>query len=110
VKRRSAYRDRPRDMERIAWIWTLPCAARTLGQCYGRACAPHAGRRPVGRKAPDDTCIPMCSRHHAQRGSFKGPFRLWDQQRMRHWLATMVEHYQKLYEEHLRPEENGDQR
>jgi hypothetical protein len=103
VRRRSAYKERPRDMDRINWIWTLPCAARKLSGCFGRVEADHAGRRGIGRKAPDDTCIPLCSRHHGQRDAFKGPFREWDQQRMRHWLATLVEHYQKLYEERGQP-------
>jgi hypothetical protein len=82
----------------MTWIRSLPCAARGLGLCQGTVEADHAGRRGLGQKADDRTCIPLCQWHHAQRGSFHGPFRQWDQAEMRSWLADMVARYQKLYE------------
>ena len=99
MKRKSTYRRRPRDWEYMAWVREQRCAAHDLGPCQGWVEADHAGRRGMRQKADDRTCIPLCQGHHAQRDSFAGPFRTWDQARMRSWLAGMVTLYQTKYEE-----------
>ncbi len=101
--RTSKYKRRPRDLKYMAWIRRQPCAARELTEglahdCDGPVEADHAGRRPVGQKADDRTCIPLCSHHHAMRGSFHGIFGSWDQATMRAWLLRMIERYQMLYD------------
>lgn len=42
--------------------------------CGGIIEADHAGVRPVGRKADDDTAIPMCTSHHRERTDYAGTF------------------------------------
>lgn len=93
----TAYRRRVRNLPYMAWIRAQACAARWMGGCRGRIEADHAGERPVGRKADDLTCIPLCHTHHVQRGSFSGPFRSWNRAGMREWLDAGVLHYQRMY-------------
>jgi hypothetical protein len=102
VKRKSKYRRRPRDLKYMEWVRQQPCAARELTEglahdCYGPVEADHAGLRPVGQKADDRTCIPLCTFHHEKRASFHGLFRSWNQEKMRAWLLRMIERYQALY-------------
>jgi len=98
---KSAYRPRPRDTAYMAWVRRQPCAARGMGACTGHIEADHAGRRSVGRKAGDDTCIPLCHKHHVQRTSFSGPFRSWSQTAMRRWLELLVMTYRGQYQGEL---------
>jgi hypothetical protein len=93
----SKYRRRARDLPYMAWVRTLSCAAYGIGPCSGRIEADHAGRRALSQKADDRTCIPLCTQHHRQRGSFAGPFLEWDQVRMRRWLEENVRFYGLLY-------------
>lgn len=65
--------------------------------CYGEVQADHAGRRGVGRKAADDTCIPLCRKHHDCRQSFTGPFKGWTQVQMREWLEEQIDETQRAY-------------
>lgn len=98
---KTKYRARPRDLEYMRWVKRQPCAARSVDawiNCAGPVEADHAGRRGLGRKAPDATCIPLCSTHHRQRTDFSGVFRTWDQARMRAWLGEQVELYRREYE------------
>lgn len=89
--------DRKREPEYRRWIKLQPCCASGLSQCYGEVEADHAGRRPYGRKADDNTCIPLCQRHHEQRASFHGPFKTWNQAMMRLWLHGHILVYQAQY-------------
>jgi hypothetical protein len=69
---------RPRRLSRagsdpayLAWVRTQYCAVGISTWrayvCEGTIHAHHAGRRPgVAMKAPDDTAIPLCSKHHRQ--------------------------------------------
>lgn len=90
----TKYRARPRDVEYMVWVRRQTCCASYLGVCRGPVEADHAGRRGVGRKADDTTCIPLCRYHHRCRGSFSGVFRVWDKARMRNWLDAMIKWYQ----------------
>lgn len=89
--RKSKYKRRHRNWDYMAFVRRQPCAARSLdGACDGRVQADHAGRRGMGQKADDRTCIPLCRRHHQCRGDFAGPFKGWNQDQMRQWLERMV--------------------
>lgn len=92
AKVKSAYKRRERDFAYMGWVRRQPCCARRFGICSGRVEADHAGRRGVGRKADDRTCIALCSKHHRQRGSFAGPFKIWiwTQDMMRAWLEVEI--------------------
>lgn len=99
--RKSKYKRRERDVDFMLWVNRQPCAVPTFfgtdfssgpsRLCYGRVQADHAGRRGIGQKADDKTCIPLCEKHHAARNDFTGMFKTWDQAMMRTWLARQVE-------------------
>ena len=86
---------RKHDPQYLSLVHQLPCdAARYVtnaGPCSGGIEADHAGERPVGRKADDDTCIPLCSFHHRCRTDFSGPFKTWRSWEMRAYLDAAIE-------------------
>jgi len=88
---------RVRNAAYMAWIRTQDCAAEGLSDCFGDIEADHAGRRGYGQKSDDTTCIPLCLRHHEQRGAFSGPFRYWTQDHMRRWLSATVQWFNHAY-------------
>lgn len=95
----SRYRERTRAWDYMGFVKTLPCCAATSnvgGRCSGGIEADHAGRRGIGQKASDYTCIPLCSQHHRWRTDFAGPFRDWDRERMRAWLLAETAITQRL--------------
>lgn len=118
-KGRGRYARRERDLERMRWIRTQPCAlvAATHGylpvavdmwlgappdRCSGAVEAHHAGEHGMGHKASDDTCISMCRHHHRMitgepggRGCFDG----WPPGSVKHWELAAVAHYQRCYAE-----------
>ncbi len=64
---RSATRDKlGKDKVRLAFVHTLPCAARGVkgSPCGGRITAHHAGTHGISQRADDDTAIPLCQAHH----------------------------------------------
>jgi hypothetical protein len=96
---RSKYRRRLRAIPFMLWVKRQPCSARFLdcnSPCIGRVEADHAGRRGIGQKASDYTCVPLCSKHHAERTNFSGVFKSWDQARMRFWLAQRIWFTQRM--------------
>jgi hypothetical protein len=71
----------------MLWVKRQPCLMRGVwGCCSGPVEADHAGRRGVGRKAHDSTCIPLCRYHH---GASRFP-RAWTQAQRRAWLHAAV--------------------
>jgi hypothetical protein len=79
-KRKTAYARRPRFLDFMAWVRTLPCLLSGLWSpikpraiatpCSGPVQADHLGDRSVNgsyRRAPDSTCGPMCMGHHGER-------------------------------------------
>jgi hypothetical protein len=96
-RRRSTPRrsSRVRDVDFMRWVKTLGCMAYELGRETGHRCggvveADHGGRRGLGQKADDTTCIPLCTEHHRQRTDFSGAFKSWSKARMRGWLGACV--------------------
>jgi hypothetical protein len=90
---RSAYRSRERHTDYMLWVKRQPCLMRRVwGTCTGPVEADHAGRRPVGRKAHDSTCIPLCLYHH---GVSRFP-RCWEQAQRRAWLHAAVVYTQAV--------------
>ncbi len=90
--RRSTYRRRPRFIDYMLFVKTLPCAAAIVEGhvCEGPIEADHAGERGFGQKAHDSTVIPMCQLAHRQRTDFSGPFKTWNQARMREFLVGRI--------------------
>lgn len=83
-----------RDMPYMAAVRAMRCCVGRLepGFCSpGGVEAHHAGERPgVGLKAPDNTCIPLCRRHHAEWHAASGYFRGWDRARRRIWADDRI--------------------
>lgn len=50
----------------ITW-YSIVMHCRMLGRCTGPVEADHGGDRAYGTKAPDLTCIPLCTGHHTHR-------------------------------------------
>lgn len=113
-RRRTKYASRARNLDYMRWVKTLPCAlARPLDKlppewlgglspcpaAYVPTEAHHAGRRALGRKASDDTCIPLCSFHHAALTDRRKPFRGWPRGAVKAWELAMVEIYRRRYAE-----------
>lgn len=94
----TKYRRRARDIPYMKWVRRQPCCAKVHGGiCGGRVEADHAGRRGIGQKADDRSCIALCHRHHVWRTNFAGPFKEWDQMRMREWLAIEIVRHNHEY-------------
>lgn len=124
MKAKTKYRRRERDVERMRWTKSQPCAvaglahliaperiaadgtpilfvSSSVGRCSGPTEAHHAGAHGVGQKAPDATVVPLCVRHH--RGDegitdLRGPFRGWPPGSLRSWQDAMIFEYQRRYD------------
>ena len=84
--------ERVRDVDYLAWVHTLTCAAAHLDGhvCEGPIEADHVGPRPLGRKCDDKLTIALCSLAHRQRTDFAGPFRSMDRAAMRRFVAQAL--------------------
>lgn len=93
-RRRSTPRrsGRVRDVEYMLLVKQLPCVfhASHPAACEGPVEADHAGRRPLGRKANDDTCIPLCRSHHRDRTDARNFFAGISAPLMRRWCDRMI--------------------
>jgi len=76
---------RVRDREYLEVVRGMPCCLRVLGECNGDVQAHHAGKRPMGRKADDDTAVPLCSWHHEAVHS------VWGTAAARPWMDRAIE-------------------
>ena len=65
--------NRRRNPRYLKWVRQQPCLVCGLAPSD----AHHAGRRYMGRKPPDDTCVPLCRFHHMEYHS-----------RGRHWWIS----------------------
>ena len=86
----TRYRDRPRDIPYMLAVKQLPCCIAHLHICRGLVEADHAGERPLGRKAADDTCIPLCRYGHQCRHARAGYFRDFTRAQMREWCDARI--------------------
>lgn len=94
------YRRRERKLDFMAYVLWLPCELRNVhgaGRCCGRVQADHAGLRSFGQKADDDTCIPLCEKHHRDRTDYTGYFKNWRGVRMRAWCDRVIHVTQGRY-------------
>lgn len=99
-KRKSKYALRDRDCPYMNFVKNLPCLLSMwgCGECSGVVEADHAGLDSgMGHKAPDRTCIPLCSGHHLDRHAATGYFRDMDRAERREWrlwaiAKTQAEH------------------
>ena len=92
-KRPGKYARRVRDFDFMLWVKTQQCLLAgnyEAGPCSGVVEADHAGLRGIGQKAPDDTCIPLCSGHHLDRHACTGFFRGREKAWKRDWRAEAI--------------------
>jgi len=103
LKRKTKYARRERDFEYMKWVKTQPCllaGVEGAGPCTGVVEADHAGlERGIGMKAPDDTCIPLCSGHHLDRHACTGFFRGRPKDWKRAWRVNAIAVTRTRYEE-----------
>lgn len=97
--KRTKYARRERDTPYMMAVKAMPCAAASFEMpwqidhhtpCSAVVEADHMGDRGRGQKAKDDTCVPMCSRHHAERGDHTGLFRQATKELLRGWRAMVI--------------------
>lgn len=95
--------ERVRNAAFLSFVHTLPCAAIGMPghTCDGPLEADHQGRRPAGRKADDDTSVPLCKLGHQQRDAFKGAWLDYDHDRMRAWLDDKIAATRAAWIQHL---------
>jgi hypothetical protein len=87
----TKYSRRERDSTYMIAVKALSCLAADLSPCEGVVEADHAGRRGLGQKCSDLETISLCTLHHRQRTDWTGPFKSWDQAKMRAWLEDAIE-------------------
>lgn len=81
--KRSSYAERPRHVQYMLWVKTLPCSvAMLMGNvllqypCAGCTEADHDSRgRGLSHKSHDSTVVPMCTTHHVHRTMHTGVFK-----------------------------------
>lgn len=89
---------RQRDTAYMLWVKTLNCCAwrgtdaspMCVDGVFNNVEAHHAGRRAAGRKANDDTCIPLCNFHHRCWHSGAPPFDRWTREQRREWADARI--------------------
>lgn len=93
---RKRARRRPEDVDQsyVAWVKQQRCAV------CGRAPveAHHAGDHGLGKRAPDRTCIPLCTACHRNRHEVRGVFMSWTKHERRAWEDEQIAAYRARYE------------
>ena len=101
-KRKTKYAMRERDFDYMGWVKTLRCLLSGLdgaGPCSGVVEADHAGlNSSLSSKAPDDTCIPLCTGHHRDRHACTGFFRGLEKDWKREWRLEAIAKTQGEYD------------
>lgn len=105
----TKYSRRERDFDYMGWIKRQDCMMATdavtgdlwkggrPAECRGVTEAHHAGRRGMGQKADDDTCLPLCAHHHHMRTDHLEVFANWYPGAMREWEDSMIARYQAAW-------------
>jgi len=79
------------DPEYVHWVKRQRCAAATFGGCSGGFVhAHHAGERGLGKRAHDETCVPLCSTHHRAWHDLHQPFRHMPRPERMAWIAAQI--------------------
>lgn len=109
ARRRTPRREsRERDTAYMLFVKQLPCCCPLPHVCEnspdvppGQVEAHHAAKKPgLGIKCDDRETIPLCTLAHRQCESFAGPFRKFDREQMRAWVAEKIADTQAKWERH----------
>lgn len=98
MKRRPRRKRATDDPARLSWTRRQLCCAPVL--CNDAAEAHHPRQHAAGlaSRAPDDTAIPLCRRHHGELHGLSGVFRDWDRARLQAWERERVAEHRAMYE------------
>lgn len=83
--------------EFAAWVRTLDCLAGAEDACSGVVEAHHAGPRGLGQRAHDETCIPLCTKHHRAWHDHRWPFSTTTKAERRDWAEKMIAATQRAW-------------
>jgi hypothetical protein len=104
----TKHSERPRDFDRMSWCKLQRCllhdvdgAGACEGWVQGVVDADHAGERAGFHRAPDDTVIPLCARHHRDRTCSSGYFAMLTRAERLEWRLRAIEATQAKYAAHL---------
>lgn len=88
-----------RDIEYMAWVRGLGCLFElTSYSCDGSIDAHHAGiDKGMGRKSDDNTCIPLCRKHHQDIEQLRGLARGWEKSIRRAFHAQAITAVRELH-------------
>jgi hypothetical protein len=86
----------------LEWCRNQPCACQP---CGARSEAHHSTtddtrgpRRGKGQKSSDDSCLPLCAKHHHQFHNLTGYFESFTKPLIRSWQANQVKVHRDRYE------------
>ncbi len=109
MKRKATKPRKGADPAHLQLVRNLPCVLTSVGDCYGRVHAHHAGPRPgTGLKASDDTAIPLCAKHHEEWHGASGFFRRFDRDLRRHWSDKQIDDTRSLVRAETQDETRGE--
>lgn len=74
----------------VAWVRTQRCRMWLMDACKGPVEAHHAGERGLGQRAHDETCIPLCNKHHRAWHDASGVFKTWRKNQRRDWVRRQI--------------------
>ncbi len=74
----------------VAWVRQQPCLEAANHDCFGPIEAHHAGPRAYGRRAHDNTCVPLCLLAHRNFHDACGLFRHLNKEQRRAWTAAAI--------------------
>lgn len=109
ARKRSAYKDRPRDTPRMLFVKTMICSVVTLPPPWCARPTPCAGvmeadhmrhDHGLSHKGHDDGVAPMCNLHHRERTDGCGTFKLATKFVERSWRELAIENARIQYELH----------
>ena len=102
VRSRSRYAERPRFVDYMLAVKSLPCAAIIIPGhvCGGEMHAHHVGPSGAGMKSHDSLVVPLCKDGHADLHAFRNAFRDWTKAKRRDFEIDRVMHTQRYMVAH----------
>jgi hypothetical protein len=82
----------------VCFVRRQKCRLWMQDPCEGPTEPHHAGERGLGQRAHDETCIPLCTKHHRAFHDASGLFKRWRRDERRAWLARQIQWTQHCWE------------
>ena len=93
------------NLEFILFVKAQRCCMWMQDPCEGPTEAHHAGERGMGQKAHDETCVPLCTKHHRGLHDANGIFKRWTKKIRKAWVARQIEWTRTAWD--TRPVQSG---